>query len=75
MARGESFLPGRGEDRHPSSALAGFVKGYVLPLVCGAVALPIMLPGNASASTGLWWVVFCGGCLIVLRFGRNRGWY
>ena len=77
---GESFLPNPGgdgtveEDRHPSS-LGGFVKGYVSPLVCGAVALPLMLPTSAGASTWLWWVVFGGGCLIVLRFGRNRGWY
>jgi hypothetical protein len=78
---GESFLPKLGrdgtveEERHPSSALDGFVKGYVLPLVCGAVALPVMLPTNAGASTWLYWVVFGGGCLIILRFGRNRGWY
>jgi hypothetical protein len=74
---GGSFLPepGRGtveEDRHPSSALGGFVKGYVLPLVCGAVALPIMLPTNAGPST------IMGRFrrrMPSLRFGRNRGWY
>jgi hypothetical protein len=63
------------EGRHPSSALGGFVKGYVIPLVCGAVALPFILASNAGASTWLYWVVFGGGCWIILRFGRNRGWY
>ena len=76
---GGSFLPelGRGTvNRHPSSALSGFVKGYVGPLVCGAVALAVMLAvGNAGASTWLWWFVFGGGGLIILLFGRNRGWY
>ena len=64
------------EDRHPSSALGGFVKGYIGPLVVyGAGALLVMLASKGAPLTWLIWIIGGGGCLTIIRFGRKRGWY
>jgi hypothetical protein len=76
--------------RHPSGApsrivsmLGGFAQGYVIVLVwftiaflvVGAVAWLFLLASNAGAPTWLLWVAGIGGYLVILRFGRKRGWY